>query len=42
VAGVVHDDDKSDNPLRHYFVVSALQSAGGVISGHYNYNFLAV
>ena len=42
VACVVDDDDKIDNPLRHHFIVGALQSAGGVVSGHYHHNFLAV
>ena len=42
VAGVVDDDHEIDNPLGHHFVVGALQSARGVISGHYHHNFLAV
>ena len=42
VAGVVHDDDKIDNPLRHHFIVRALQGARSVVSGHYHHNFLAV
>ena len=42
VAGIIDDDHKVYDPLRHYFIVGALQSARRVISGHHHHNFLAV
>src|SRR6267378_1925660 len=42
VACVIHDDHKINNPLCHHLIVGALQSAGGIIGGHYYHNFLAV
>src|SRR5690349_19592956 len=39
---IIHHDDQIDNSLRHYFVVGALQSEGGVVSRHYHHNFLGI
>ena len=42
VTGVIDHDDKIDNPLRHHFVVGALQGARGVVGRHHDDDLLAV
>ena len=42
VTGIVHDDDKIDNPVRHHFFISLPQRARRVIGRHHDNNFLAV
>jgi hypothetical protein len=41
VTGVVHYDNKIDNVVCDYFLVSPSQSTGGVVGGHHDNNFLA-
>ena len=40
VTGVIHDDDKIDNPMRHLFFISLPQRPRRVIGRHHDNNFL--
>ena len=42
VTGVVHGDDKIDNPVRRYLFIGLPQHARRVIGWHHDNNFLAV
>ena len=40
VTRVIDHDDKIDNPLRHHFVIRALQCARGVVGRHHDDDLL--
>ena len=42
LAGVVHNDNKIDNTLRHHLLISLSQRARRIVSGHHYDNLLAV
>ena len=42
MAGIIHDDDEIDDPMRHDFVIGLAQCARGIVGGHHHNNLLAV